>query len=100
MLESKSSVLIDVPFNSSKTAYKSSAASCWELKSKGALQVDEILSLSAQRKFEGPIDTADFSFIAIFSAIDFSNGDNCEDSTEEVLQSKGITLSACKRVIA
>ena len=38
--------------------------------------------------------------IAIFIAIDFSNGDNCADPAEEVLKSKGITLSACRMVLA
>ena len=100
VLESKSSALIDVPFNSSKTTSKISATSCWELKSKGALRVEEILCLSAHRKLEGSIGTVDLSLIAMFSAIDFSNGDNCVDSAEEVLQSKGITLSAWRIVLA
>ena len=43
VLESKPSALIDVPFNSLKTSCRISATSCWELKSKGALRVDEIL---------------------------------------------------------
>ena len=43
VLESKSSVLIDVPFNSSNTTCRISGTSCWELKSKGAMQVEEIL---------------------------------------------------------
>ena len=94
VLENKSSALIDVLFNSSKTTCRISATSCWELKSKGALRVEEILRLGANRKFEGSIGTGDFSLIAIFNVIDFSNGDNCADSTEEVLQSKGIALSA------
>ena len=94
VLESKLSPLIDVPFNSSKTTCRISGTSCWELKSKGALQVEEILRLSACRKLEGSIGTDDLSLIAIFSAIDLSNGDNCVDSTEDVLQSKGITLSS------
>ena len=101
-LESKSSVLIDVSFNLSKTTCRISATSCcWELKSKGALQVDEILHLSTHRKFEfeGSIGTADFSLIAI-SVIDFSNGDSRADSAEEVLQSEGITFSACRMVLA
>ena len=100
VLESKSSALIDVPFNSSKTTSKISATSCWELKSKGALQVEEILHLSAHRKLEGSIGTVDLSLIAMFSAIDFSNGDNCVDSAEEVLQSKGVTFSAWRMVLA
>ena len=49
-LESESSALIDVPFISSKTTCRISAISCWELKSKGALQVEEILHLSAPQK--------------------------------------------------
>ena len=40
VLDSKSPVLIDVPFNSSKTTCRISATPCWELKSKGPLQVD------------------------------------------------------------
>ena len=55
--------------------------------------------MSAHRKFEGLIGTADFSLIALYSAIDFNNGDNCGDSAEEVLQSIGITLSACRMVL-
>ena len=55
LLESKSSVLIDVPLNPSKTNFTISATSCWELKSKEALRVDEILHLSAHRKFEASI---------------------------------------------
>ena len=100
VLESKSSVLINVPFISLKTTYRISATSCWELKSKGSLGVEEILHLSAYRKFEGSIGTVDLSLIAIFSAIDFSNGNNCGDSAEEVLQSKGTTLSAWSMVLA
>ena len=98
-LENKSSVLIDVPFNSSKTARRISATSCWKLKPKRALRVDEILHLNAHRKFEGSIGTSNVSFVAIFSATDFSNGENCGDSAEEVLQSKRITLSACRMVL-
>ena len=60
----------------------------------------KILHLSAHRKFEGSIGIADFSLLAIFSAIDSSNGDNCADSTVEVLQSKGTTLSAQRMVLA
>ena len=60
----------------------------------------KILHLSAHRKFEGSIGTADFSLLAIFSTIDSSNGDNCADSTVEVLQSKGITFSAQRMVLA
>ena len=45
---------------------------------------------SAHRKLEGLIGTDDVSLIAIFSTIDFSNGDNCADSAEEVLKSKSI----------
>ena len=52
VLESKSSVVIDVPFSSSKTTCRISATSCWESKSKGALWRDEILCLKAHRKFE------------------------------------------------
>ena len=64
VLESKSSVLIDVSFNLSKTTCRISVTSCcWELKSKGALQVDEILHLSTHRKFERSIGTADSSLI-------------------------------------
>ena len=100
VLQSKSSALIDVPFNSSKTTCRISATSCWELKSKGALRVEEILCLSAYRKLEWSVGTVDLSFIAKFSATDFSNGDNCADSAEEVLQSKGITLSAWRMVLA
>ena len=59
VLQSKSSVLVDVAFNSSKTACRISATSCWDLKSKGAPREDEILHLSAHRKFEGLIGTAD-----------------------------------------
>ena len=99
VLESKSSVLIDVSFNLSKTTCRTSATSCWELKSEGALQVDDILHLSTHRKFEGSIGTADFSLIAI-SATDFSNGDSCADSAQDILQSKGITLSACRMLLA
>ena len=91
VLESDSSVFIDVPFNSLKTTCRISATSCWELKLKGALRVDEILRLSAHKKFEGSIGTTDFSLIAIFSATDFSSEGNC---AEEVLKSKGITPSA------
>ena len=97
VLGSKSSVLIDAPFNSSKTTCRISPTSCWELKSIGALRVDEILQLSAPRKFAGSIVTADFYLIAILSEIDFSNGNSCEDSTE-VLQIKGITLTVCRMV--
>ena len=76
-LESKSSALIDVPFISSITTCRISATSSLKLKSKGALQVEEILRVSAHRKFEGSIGTVDFSLIATFSAIDdFSNGGN------------------------
>ena len=99
VLESKSSVLTDVPFNSSKTAFSISTTSCWELKSKGALRVDEILHLSAHRKFEESIGTANFFLIAIFSVTDYSNSDNCADSAEEVLKSNGITLRACRMVL-
>ena len=70
------------------------------MKSKGALRVEEILHLSARRKLEGSIGTVDLSLIAMSSAIDFSNGDNCGDSAEEVLQSKDITLSAWSMVLA
>ena len=76
VLESRSAVLTDVPFNSSKTKSRISATSCWELKSKGALRVDEILHLSAHRKFDGSI--------AIFSAVDFRNGDSCADIKYQV----------------
>ena len=100
VLERKPSALIDIPFNSSKTTCRISATSCWELKSKGAPRVEEILHLSAHRKLEGSIGTDDLSLIAIFSAIDFNNGDNFADSSEEVLQSKGITLSAWRMVLA
>ena len=54
------------------------------------MQLDD--SLSANRKLEGSVGTADFSLIAIISAIDFSIGDNCADSAEEVLQSRGIEV--------
>ena len=67
-----------------------------ELLTKGAMRVKEILRLSDHRKLEGPIGTVDLSLIAMFSVIDFSNGDDCADSAEEVLQSKGIALSACQ----
>ena len=100
VLESKSSALIDVPFNSSKTTSKISATSCWELKSKGALQVEEILHSSAHIELEGSIGTVDLSLIAMFSVIDCSNEDSCADSAKEVLQSKGITLSAWRIVLA
>ena len=96
----KSSFLFDVPFTSSKTTCRISATSCWELKSKGVLRVDKMLHLRANRKLEGSIGTADFSLIFIFSAIDFSNGDNCADSAEQVLQSKVITHSACRMILA
>ena len=100
VLESTSSALIDVLFNSSRTTCTISATSCQELKSKGARRVEEILHLSVHRKLEGSIGTVDLSLIAIFSAIDFSNGDNCADSAEEVLQSKGITLCAWRMLLA
>ena len=99
VLESKSSALTDVPFNSSKTTWRISTTSCWELKSRGAMWVEETLCLSAHRKLEGSIGTVDLSLIAMFSATDFSNGDNYVDSAEEVLQSKGITLSAWRMVL-
>ena len=97
VLESKSSIVIDVPINSSKTTSRISPTSCWELKSNGALRVDEILYLSAHRKFERSIVTAEFYLIAIFSEIDFSNGNNYEYSID-VLEIKGITLSVCRMV--
>ena len=100
VLEIKSSVLFDVPFNSSKTNCRISTTSCQDLKWKGALQIDEILRLSAYRKFEGSNDLVYFSLITISSPIDFSNGNSCGDSAEKVLQSKGITLSACRVVLA
>ena len=100
VLESKSPVLNNAPFNSSKTTCKNSATSCWELKSNRALQLDGILGLSAHREFDGSIGTADFSLITIFSTIDFSNRNSSADSAEEALQSKGITLSACRIVLA
>ena len=99
VLESKSSALIDVPFSSSKTTCRISATFCWWLKSKGGLQVEEILHLSPHRKLEESIGTVDLSLIVIFSATDFINGNNCADSAE-VLQSKGITLSAWRMVLA
>ena len=49
-------------------------------------------TLVPRKKYERLIGIAYFSLIAIFSAIDFSSGDNCADSAEEVLQSNGITL--------
>ena len=70
-----------------------SVASSRELKSKRALRVDEIFHLSAPRKFGGSIGTADFCFITIFSAIDFSNGYNCSNFIEEALQSNGMQHS-------
>ena len=98
--ESKQSVLNDILLNSSKITCRISETSCWELKLKGALWVDEISHLSAQREFEGSMCTADFSLIAIFGVTDFSNVDNCANSTEEVLQSNCINLNACKMVLA
>lgn len=97
VLVSKSLIVIDVSINSSKITCRISPTSCWELKSNGALRADEILYLSAHRKFEGSIVTTDFYLIAIFSEIDFSNGNNCEYSTD-VLEIKGITLSVCRMV--
>ena len=86
VLESKSSVLINVSFNLSKTTCRISAASCREFKSKGTLQMEEMLHLSAHRKLEGSIFTTYVFLIAIFNEIDFNNGDNCADSAKEVLQ--------------
>ena len=60
----------------------------------------KFLCFSACRKFERSIGTAYFSLIATFSAIDLSNGGKCSDSAEEVLQSKGITFSAYRMVLA
>ena len=37
--------------------------------------------------------------LTMFSGIDFGNGDNCADSSE-VLQSKGITFSVWRMVLA
>ena len=84
VLESKSSVLFDVPINSSKVICRISTKTCWELESKLELQVDKILDLVAQAKFRGSMGTANFSLIATFSAIDFTNDGNCANSAEEV----------------
>ena len=64
------------------------------------MRVEKILHLSAHRKLEGSIGTVDLSLIAMFTVIDFSNGDNCVDSVEEVLHREGLTLSAWKMVLA
>ena len=85
LLECKSPVVIDVFFNSSKTTCRISATSCWELKSKGALRVDEILHLIAYKKLKDQQTQLIFFLIPIFNAVDFSNGDSCADSTEAVL---------------
>ena len=85
LLECKSPVVIDVSFNSSKTTCRICATSCWELKSKGALRVDEILHLIAYRKLKDQQTQLIFFLIPIFNAVDFSNGDSCADSTEAVL---------------
>ena len=84
VLESKSSVLFDVPINSSKVICRISTKTCWELESKLELQVDKILDLVAQAKFRGSMGTANFSLIATFSAIYFTNDGNCANSAEEV----------------
>ena len=84
VLESKSSVLFDVPINSSKVICRISTKTCWELESKLELQVDKSLDLIGQAKRRGSMDTANFSLTATLKAIDFTNDGNCANSVEEV----------------
>ena len=88
VLKSKSPVLNDAPFNSSKTTCKNSATFCWEIKSNRALQLHGMLGLSAHRKFEESIGTADFSLITVFSTVDVSNRNSSADSAEEASKVK------------
>lgn len=84
VLASTSSVLFDVPINSSKVICRISTKTCWELESKLELQVDKSLDLIGQAKRRGSMDTANFSLTATLKAIDFTNDGNCANSVEEV----------------
>lgn len=84
VLASTSSVLFDVPINSSKVICRISTKTCWELESKLELQVDKSLDLIGQAKCRGSMGTANFSLTATLKAIDFTNDGNCANSVEEV----------------
>ena len=47
------------PFNSSSTTPSISGTSCWLLKLKGSLRIDDILHCRALKKFEGSIAARD-----------------------------------------
>ena len=47
-----------------------------------------MLGLSAHRKFEESIGTADFSLITVFSTVDVSNRNSSADSAEEASKVK------------
>lgn len=57
----------------SKQLFTLSAMRTETMSSFSSITAEKKLRLSSRRKFEGSIDTADFSLIGIFSAIDFSN---------------------------
>ena len=84
VLASTSSVLFDVPINSSKVICRISTKTCWELESKLELQVDKSLDLIGQAKRRVSMGTANFSLTATLKAIDFTNDGNCANSVEEV----------------
>ena len=89
VFEIKSLAATEVPFNSSMKNCTPSAASCWELKLKGAWQDTEILRLRAHKKFDGSTGFLDLDFIFMFRVIDWKSGDKNCDSDGTLFQSDG-----------
>ena len=90
----------DTPFSSSKTTCGISAASCWELKSKGLTLMLEKLRFKAHKKFDGSIGLVEFFLTAILRLIACNMGDKWFDSERTLFQSVGITLKTCKTELA
>ena len=69
------------PFNSSSTTPSISGTSCWLLKLKGSLRIDDILHCRALKKFEGSIAARDERLNKdLFRTMDLTSGDREEDS--------------------
>ena len=69
------------PFNSSSTTPSISGTSCWLLKLKGSLRIDDILHCRALKKFVGSTAGRDERLNKdILRTMDLTSGDREEDS--------------------
>ena len=100
VLEIKLLAANDTPLTSSKTTCSISAASCWELKLKGATLVLHKLCFKAHKKFDGSLGSVEFFLTAMLRLIVHNIGDKWFDSQGTLFQSEGITLKTCQIELA